>query len=776
MSSSVTKTEVFGTSQYNINRLYDGRLVDKANHRLAADYASMSFSANGQWMVVSMPNVAMLRVNLDTFEVVPFATGFNYTIGLDPGIKTAITNDGRYAVVASKAFTRFGIYDLNTCTAVPDTINEPVACQSRNLQTIMQSKVSGYISIGQARFINNNSLRIYASYNVGAGNKIAPFLINPQGTGTHQHDYLALGDSYISGEGAYNYLEGTDTTDNKCHISILSYPYLLARGLNYNSFHSVACSGARMNDITNTTKAYISQSKPKLTKGQLDAANQVSAILNNFQPGYINQLDFVNSYQPQVITLSIGGNDVGFSSILASCVSPLNLSTCYSTYEDRLELVRQINAQFPTLVGVYQTLKNVSPPDTRIYVIGYPQIVKPGGNCGTNVQLNADEIVFAQQFTAYLNTVIQQAAAKVGVYYVDTQNTFNGYRLCETGSGKSAVNGLTKGKDFPKLLSGIIHGPFGNESYHPTSFGYSLLRDAVLAATNGLGATMPLPNSAAVPPAEAGLDILSVAHSGRAVSTTSFDDNLSGDILLRNSASDIFVSGLENSLKPLASYRAELHSSPVDLGSFSSSSAGDLLFQVTIPSTVPAGFHSLHIYGTNVAGEPLDIYKTVYVAVNGDDYNGNGILNDSDPCVFVDASGQDTDQDGIDDACDGNITNPPPPPAPATTTNSPTQTLQPSVGLPATNQSPVILAGSSQTTMSEVAPASDNKDFFASYYSLPAPDKSSIVSTPKVLAAQTTKPAETVKNKTSKIIIAAGITIASILGSIGWKFRLHSRL
>ncbi|MEK7561848.1 MAG: hypothetical protein AAB541_03210, partial [Patescibacteria group bacterium] len=145
LSSSVTKTEVFGTSQYNINRLYDGRLVDKANHRLAADYASMSFSANGQWMVVSMPNVAMLRVNLDTFEVMPFATGFNYTIGLDPGIKTAITNDGRYAAMASRTFGRFEVYDLNSCGAVPDTINGPVSCQSRNLQTLMQEKVPGYI-------------------------------------------------------------------------------------------------------------------------------------------------------------------------------------------------------------------------------------------------------------------------------------------------------------------------------------------------------------------------------------------------------------------------------------------------------------------------------------------------------------------------------------------------------------------------------------------------------------------------------------------------------
>lgn len=779
-SSSISKTEVFGTSQYNINRLYDSRLVDKANHRLAADYASMSFSANGQWMVVSMPNVAMLRVNLDTFEVVPFTTGFNYTIGLDPGIKSAISNDGRYAVIASRTFGRFAVYDLGSCPAVPDTINGPVTCQSRNLQTIMQQKVSGYIGVGQLRFISDNNLRLYANYNIGGGNKIAPFTINPQGTGQHQHDYLALGDSYISGQGAFNYLEGTDTADNECHVSTLSYPYLLAHDLNYNSFHSVACSGAQMNDVIDTSQNLKSQSSPKSTKKQLNDTGQIPSIIANFSPGYIDQLDFVTTYQPQVITLSVGGNDVGFTKIMENCIAFYHLGTCYANYEDRLELVRQINAEFPNLVSTYQTLKNAGPPDTRIYVIGYPQIVKPGGDCALNVQLNADELVFAQQFTSYLDSVIQQAAAKAGVYYVDTQSALNGHRLCEPGLGDMAVNGLTKGANFPNLLGGFIHGPLGNETYHPTPLGYSLLRDAISAATNSLGALMPAPNLNAVPPAEAGLDILNVSHSGRTISATSFDDNLSGDILPRGAASDIFVDGLENSLKPFASYRAELHSSPVVLGNFTSTSAGNLSFQVTIPPTVPAGFHSLHIYGTNAASEPVDIYKTVYVAASGDDYNGNGTLNAVDPCVFVNASGQDYDQDGIDDACDSNITDPPPPsPAPAATidtNNSPTQALQPSVGLPATSQNLVILASSSQTSQSQTSSAqpqaSGGQDFFALYYSLPAPDKSSMASTPKVLGAQTTKPAGAVKNETSKIIIAAGITVASILGSIGWKFLL----
>ncbi len=782
-ASAVTQTTIYGTNiqQYQINRLYDGKLIDKTNHRLAADYTSMSFSANGQWMVVSMPNVAMLRVNLDTFEVVPFANGFNYTIGLDPGLKTAITNDGRYATVASKSFGRFDIYDLNTCSAVPDTINGPVACQSKNLQSLMQQKVPGYISIGQVRFVNDSTLKLYADYNNGNGHKIAPFIINPSGAGIHQHDYLALGDSYISGEGAYNYLQGTDIGDNKCHVSILSYPYLLAHDLNYNSFHSVACSGAHINDVVETSNSLKSQANPKTTRKQLDDTGKTPLIVANFSPGYIDQLDFVTTYQPQVITLSVGGNDVGFKGILENCVAFWNIGTCYSTYEDRLELVRQINAQFLNLVRAYQTLKNASPPDTRIYVVGYPQIVKPSGDCDFNVQLNADELVFTQQFTNYLDTVLQQAAARAGVYYIDTQSAFNGHRLCEAQPGEFAINGLTSGTDYPQFLG----GPLGNESYHPTPLGYRLLRDTISAATNGLSAVMPSPNSSAASPAEAGLAILNISHSGRSVNSTSYDDGLSGDILLRGPVSDIFVDGLENSLKPLASYRAELHSSPVVLGNFTAGSSGDLSFQITIPSSVSAGFHSLHIYGTNAAGEPVDIYKTVYVAASADDYNGNGIPNASDPCVFVDASGQDYDQDGIDDACDGFIDYAPVPVVVQTAgPQTPSSQSLSAVTSASTTSSNTIFTQAFTTltfsppavtqTTSQLTATDTNVSYLFDPISQAAAESTAPIqpSIPKVLAAQTTKPTGAVKNNTGKIIIVTSISFASILGSIGWKFLL----
>jgi len=706
-ASSITSVIPYGgtVSQYKINRPPDGKLADKTNHRLAADYESISFSPNGQWMAVSVPNVAVVRVNLQTFDVVPFAPSFNYTIGLSPAPKTAITNDGRYAVVASKDFSRFAIYDLDTCGAVPSTINGPAACQSRNLQSFIAQQVPGYTGAGTIRFLSNDTLSFYAGYTDNSIRKTAKFILSTAGGVIHQLDYLAVGESYISGEGAFSYQPGTDTTDNHCHLSLVSYPYLIGQDLSYNTYHSVACSGAHVEDVIDTSLTYDGQATPKVKRG--DRTNQqIATILTAFQPGYIDQLDFVTTYQPKTITISIGGNDIGFSDIITSCAGFWNLDNCFESYEDRLELVRQINSKFPELVNTYTKLKNQSAPDTKIYVIGYPQIVKTGGDCAVNVHLSDNESEFARLLIDYLDTVIKAAADKVGVRYVDTQDAFYGHRLCEASPGSVAMNGLTMGTDFPNLLN-LLQGPFGNESYHPNDFGQQLLENKILDATNNLTDPMPIANSSAAPPPESELEILNAPHEGRAINKTFYDDELANDVIVKNAPAEVSVSGLKYSLKPGASYRVELHSDPLILGNYLTAGNGSLSAQIQIPTSVPAGFHVLHIYGTNLTGEAIDIYKTVYVAATLDDLNGNGITNDSDPCVFIDVSEQDFDQDRIDDACDGNITEasalPTTPEAnsssqndpivqPPTILNSTNQDLQPSVGMPSPTQTNPVLA------------------------------------------------------------------------------------
>jgi len=673
--------------EYHINRPPDGVLQDQNGQLLPADYDSMSFSANGQWMVVTAPDNSTLRVNLETFQVTPFATGFNYRIGSNPAPQTAITNDGRYAVVASKNFGFFKIYDLNTCDNT--IVNGFYSCQSRDLQTFSQQQITDFINASIIRFIGNDTLGIYISSGHPNNPTVAKYILNTGLGSFHQADYLALGDSYISGEGAFDYQTGTDTNNNQCHVSLIAYPYLLGLSLDYNSYHSVACSGALTRDVLNTSLDYEGQTKSKAKRRSL-SDSQLSSIKSNFLPGYIDQLDFVSQYQPKVITLSVGGNDLGFSQILKQCVEPWQSNTCYNTYEDRLELVQEINnSVFPKLVNTYQQIKNAGAPDARIYIIGYPQIAKPGGDCGDNVHLDAQEVRFSAQLISYLDSVVQAAASKAGVAYVDTQHALDGHRLCEASSKYSAgVNGLTAGNDMP----GLLGGPIANESYHPTFIGHQLLEQAILNATNNL--TQPMPSAsdlAASPLGSSSLDILNLDRVNRAVNTTEYDSEISEDVMYRGTQSVISIDGIDHSLASTSTMQAVLHSDPIQLGAFITDLEGNLNAQIVIPDSVSAGYHTLHFYGLSSINQPVDIYKTVYIAASITDLDGDGIVDSQESCVGIPVSGHDIDQDGIDDACDGFI-------------NAQPATIANTTNTPADTDDSQILASHSNTKTSQSAP------------------------------------------------------------------------
>lgn len=96
--------------------------------------------------------------------------------------------------------------------------------------------------------------------------------------------YVALGDSYSSGEGLPPYLWGSNTWRNQCHRSPQGYAPQLARARR-GSFAFAACSGATTNDL-------FSMSHNSRAEGpQLDALGP----------------------DTQVVTLTIGGNDLGLT-------------------------------------------------------------------------------------------------------------------------------------------------------------------------------------------------------------------------------------------------------------------------------------------------------------------------------------------------------------------------------------------------------------------------------------------------------------------------------
>lgn len=605
-------------------------LQDKAGHKLAAHYDSLAFSGDSDWMVVDLPGIGLARIDLHTFDVLPFGEPINYNIGLTPSLQTAISSDGRYAVEASIPFNIFKLYDLSTCAPVPDVITSRVVCQSINMLPIMQQKVPGYFGVSTLRFHGDYALDLYVVTKINNVVGRSHQVLTAAGQTDAGFQYLALGDSFASGEGAFSYKSFTDVSNNKCHLSQKSYPYLIGSILNYDRSESIACSGAKIEDIVRVDDDYGGQVHDGNKRGSRD----LQSIIHSLAPGYIGQIEFLPKYIPKVITISTVGNDVGFKDKIQRC---LDTDTCFSTYEDRLEIVNEINAQFYHLTDMYKQLKEAAAPDTKIYVIGYPILTDPDGNCALNVHMNHDELVLAGQLVNYLNQMVKTAAAQQGVFYVDVEHALDGHRLCETDSWNVAVNGLTAGNDIFSFLG----GPIGNESFHPNAFGHELFKNTILEKTNNLSAPMPDANPTLTIPNP--VDTLPILQAPKANRTTKIIKNVTG------TNGGVVETGKTWATRiPAVRYvqaglkvKAWLNSDPYYIGEFPVNDDGSIDISFTLPNTISGGFHTLHLYGVNTSNEDVDLYQTIYVS--------DGTTTS---CGVITQSGQDVDQDGIDDACD----------------------------------------------------------------------------------------------------------------------------
>ncbi|MBO0783666.1 MAG: SGNH/GDSL hydrolase family protein, partial [Ktedonobacteraceae bacterium] len=161
---------------------------------------------------------------------------------------------------------------------------------------VVQTGTEGYTIFG-IPYSNLASYKFYfmdfdVTYPSGYAGAILP-------TSPPPAKYVAMGDSFSSGEGNPPFEAGTDVDNvNLCHRSTTAYPRQVQNALNLGSTAFVACSGAVSDYIINEY-------------------NQENTELP--------QAAFVSS-STNLVTITIGGNDVGFGSVLTSCTLPTNES------------------------------------------------------------------------------------------------------------------------------------------------------------------------------------------------------------------------------------------------------------------------------------------------------------------------------------------------------------------------------------------------------------------------------------------------------------------
>jgi lysophospholipase L1-like esterase len=212
--------------------------------------------------------------------------------------------------------------------------------------------------------------------------------------------YVALGDSYTSGP-----LIPTQV-DANCARSDSNYPSLVNRADAFASFTDVSCSGATTAEMW----------KPQGTNGpQLDAVHRDATL----------------------VTVQIGGNDVGFGPIIATCaglsVTDLTGSPCKAHYGasgvDQLTVAVLRTA--PKIARVLRAVHSRA-PHAEVVVVGYPDLLPDDGvGCFPSVPFAAGDFPYLRDVEKKLNVMLRVEALLNHARYVDTYRPTVGHDMCK---------------------------------------------------------------------------------------------------------------------------------------------------------------------------------------------------------------------------------------------------------------------------------------------------------------------------------------------------------
>jgi lysophospholipase L1-like esterase len=230
--------------------------------------------------------------------------------------------------------------------------------------------------------------------------------------------YIALGDSYAAGDGVPTEFDVT----SGCKRSSNSYPLLVARhlGLHKSQHRDVSCSSAKIADLTGSQ-------------------NTGSAT----EPPQLNALSAADT----VITLDIGGNDLGWSGVIERCVrldvldvlaakvfhKSDNSAQCRAAYTSNGtdEIQQKIRAVSVDLAAALRRIHALA-PNARVLVVGYPDLLptSDGGACALVLGITSADIGFLNNEELQLNRMLSSQAAAAGDGYVDTYTPSIGHDAC----------------------------------------------------------------------------------------------------------------------------------------------------------------------------------------------------------------------------------------------------------------------------------------------------------------------------------------------------------
>lgn len=197
--------------------------------------------------------------------------------------------------------------------------------------------------------------------------------------------YVALGDSYASGVGTRDYFPDSGS----CFRGPKAYPQLWADQHHAATFTFAACAGATTDDVN---------------------SNQIGSL----------------SPDTTFVTISIGGNDVGFTTVVTSCLVGTD-SVCEGAVKASETKVRD---ELPAKLDATYAKIRAAAPHAKVLVVGYPRL-NTLGPCNIPGYDDTKRAVMNTGADILAATISEQAAA-AGFSYADPRQEFNGHGVCSS--------------------------------------------------------------------------------------------------------------------------------------------------------------------------------------------------------------------------------------------------------------------------------------------------------------------------------------------------------
>jgi lysophospholipase L1-like esterase len=193
-------------------------------------------------------------------------------------------------------------------------------------------------------------------------------------------NYVALGDSYTAGP----LIPAQQTDPAGCLRSDHDYPHLTAAALDGALLRDVSCSGATTGDMTNAQNVSGGSNPP-----QFDALGP----------------------NTDAVSLTIGGNDIGFVSIAENCSSARNSGTpCRDKYvvNGHDTIADRISSTAPKVAAVLRGIHDRS-PHAKVFLLGYLDILPDNGTgCYPQMPITDGDVPYLRDKEKQLNAMRQR--------------------------------------------------------------------------------------------------------------------------------------------------------------------------------------------------------------------------------------------------------------------------------------------------------------------------------------------------------------------------------